>query len=134
MKKQTKPKKKYLDDLWRKIVYLRAGYKSELSGALKADGIILHAHHVYGKSSLALRYDLRGGICLTQYEHLWGVHSHDPSQAKEYLEQIEKYIKKREGENIYESFKICKYISKPNIYIIELTLKETLKQLEKKAG
>jgi hypothetical protein len=131
MKKQ-KSKNKLLADrcyeLWRQIIYLRSGEKSELSGKSARN-----AHHVRGKSTNALRYDIRNGINLTISEHVFGIHSHDPFTNKNYHEAIDEYIIKREGKDIFDTFMLEKNIkSKTNLAMTELYLKAQLKALQAK--
>jgi hypothetical protein len=66
---------KECDDLWRDCVYLRANFKSEMSGhpgwndnGERVAG--LNAHHIAKKSNHWLRYSLRNGMCLLEFEHL----------------------------------------------------------------
>ena len=125
MKKKQKTKKQLCFDrcekLWKEIVKLRAGYKSEISGR---EAKPAHPHHSFGKSSYALRFDLRGGVCLTAREHQ-KVHN-DPS----FDEQVKEYVKKREREDIFTILKAQKNCAGVDIYIIELALKQKLKELK----
>lgn len=96
---KSKTTKKELDELWTLIIKTRAGFRSELSGGKgkKIGGdIILTAHHIFGKSNNRLRYDLKNGICLSNYsEHIWGVHNrNNPPLAYSIHEQILKKIGK----------------------------------------
>jgi len=72
------------DELWSLIIKGRAGNVSELSGK----GGALHAHHLFGKSSLRLRYDLDNGIACTQGEHKFGFHH--ASRAADYMDKAAK--------------------------------------------
>lgn len=56
----------YGDALWREIVFVRAGYRSEISG--RSD--IVQAHHIFPKGRHPrLRWWVINGICLTKGEH-----------------------------------------------------------------
>jgi len=130
--KKKKSKNKLLHnrcyELWRQIIYLRSGEKSELSGKSARN-----AHHVRGKSTNALRYDIRNGINLTVGEHLYGIHSTDPMKSREFHEVIDEYILKREGNDIFDTFMLEKNIkSKTNLAMTELYLKAQLKELQAK--
>lgn len=130
--KKQKSKTKLLADrcynLWREIVYLRSDGKSELSGQPARN-----AHHVRGKSTNALKYDIRNGVNLTLKEHLYGIHSHDPMLAREFHEVIDEYILKREGKDIFDTFLLEKNIKcKTNLAMTELYLKAKLKELQDK--
>ena len=72
IRKDFRPTKKENDALWMKAVKLRAGMKSEFSG--KKDSYIA-GHHILGKQTLALRYDLRNGVCITTGEHCYIAHN-----------------------------------------------------------
>lgn len=133
MKKKRKKSKHTLqiermDRIWSEIIKLKAEYKSELSGDPTRP---LGAHHVHGKSTNYLRYDLRGGICLNNVkEHKFGVHSTDPSISGFYQDRIREYIKQREGENIFDILDLQKNTSGGNLDMIEIVLKEELKRFE----
>jgi len=113
--------------LWSEIVYLRSGNKSEISGQPTDKGN-RNAHHVKNKSNYMLRFDTRNGINLTNSEHILGIHSNDPDKVVYYHGLINEAIKKREGENILEILEAEKRNnSKPDIFLIELKLKQELK-------
>lgn len=65
-----RPTVKELEKLWSECVKARAGYKSEYSG--KTEG--LNSHHIHGKPSYRLRFELDNGVCLTAGEHLYIAH------------------------------------------------------------
>jgi hypothetical protein len=133
--KKIKSKKKLCfercDKLWREIIYLRAKGKSEISGA-PTDKNNRNAHHVWGKKTNTLRFDIRNGINLTVYEHIYQAHSSDPSVSIPFQNRIEYYIKQREGEKIYEMFQIEKNQTGSDIFMIEIYLNEELKKLQRK--
>jgi len=81
-----------LDIRWSYLIKLRAGLKSELSNR----NLNLNAHHINGKENYTLRYSLLSGICLTEDEHINGIHN--PNRAERYRE----LIKKARGQDIYE--------------------------------
>lgn len=78
--KDLKGKKldKKLDELWSYAVKLRAGFKSELSG--KTEG--LNSHHILGKSTHRLRWDIDNGICITNGEHKFIAHGSQSRSVK----------------------------------------------------
>lgn len=108
--------------LWKDIVKLRAKYKSELSG-LPADPA--HPHHVKGKSSYALRFDTRGGICITSAEH-YKAHATDNYDI---VTQMREYLKKREGESILEILELQRNRTGTKLDVIYLQLKQELEKL-----
>lgn len=69
-----------LDTLWANCIKLRAGHVSEYSGLGNAQFHILDAHHILGKSTMALRYALENGVCVTRTEHQ--TLAHGPAQAQ----------------------------------------------------
>ena len=123
-----KPSKAELDKLWAEIIKKRAGYKSELSGKGKKEGIEIAAHHIYGKSNLRLRYDLQNGICLENYkEHLWGVHNkNNPQLANKTFNRIAEYIGQKRL-NYLDS--LCNKTIKQDLNIIKIYLQSELKKL-----
>ncbi len=132
MKKKGKDKKLFnkCERLWKEIVKLRAGYKSEISGQ-PADPA--HPHHVFGKSSYAIRFDTRGGVCLTAGEHNYKAHG-DPYISYEFATTLREYLKKREGKNIIEILEMQKNRVGIDLNIVVLELEQKLKQLEKDNG
>jgi len=58
------------DKLWAKAIKLRAGMKSEHG---PADGY-LAAHHIIGKDTYALRFNLDNGVCITTGQHSFVAH------------------------------------------------------------
>ena len=74
---KKKSLKKECDELWAKVVKAKANYKSEISrkeGRQIGGESILHAHHIKGKATYRLRYEVLNGVCLTAGEHKFGVH------------------------------------------------------------
>ena len=124
MKKEQKKIFNRCTALWSKIVKIKAGYKSEYSGQ---EGL-LHAHHLLGKSSYALRFDTRGGICLTAGEHNFKAHSDDNYN---FVSELREIVKRREGENIIEILEMQKNRTGARLDIIELELRQEFKKLKK---
>ncbi len=119
------------DELWKECVKIKAGYRSEISGRSKDQGFIMGAHHVFGKVSNALRYDLRNGICLDNNgEHINGVHNKYNYQiANEYAEIIRQKIIEREGVGIFEKLNQLKWITKIDLQLVKIKLEEEKKRL-----
>jgi hypothetical protein len=122
MKLPKKPDtKKHCDELWSKLVKLRAGNKSELSGKTKS----LHSHHIFGKPNLRLRYELDNGICLTSGEHFYTAHV----QGRKYI--IEDLARKRLGKKRYaELEQMCSKSFKSFLPAIQIYLENELKKYE----
>lgn len=119
------------EKLWNEVVKLRAGWKCELSGIFKAQGIVLAGHHAFGKSTYALRFDTRGGICLENYRHhIGGVHSKDPSVASVYHQKIMDRLKQREGDNIEIILLSLKRDTSADLQLIKIKLKQELKEVK----
>ena len=66
------PTLKELDVLWSKVIKLRAGMKSEYK---HIEGSYLVAHHITGKNTLARRYALENGVCITTGQHHYVAHN-----------------------------------------------------------
>lgn len=119
-KKKKKPRqklKKHLDDLWRECVKLRASSKSELSDQEGVD-----CHHIARKPNDFLRYDLDNGICLTKWEHRYGIHGNHEEKYRD-------LIKKVRGEDIYEKLRMRRNYQ-CDLKEVELYLKQKLKELK----
>jgi len=123
---KRKSLKKRCDKLWFALVKLRANRKSELSGRNSEP---ITGHHIAGKSNYRLRYEPRNGICLlNQTEHIFGVHSNDPSKSRQYQDLIIAKI----GQDTWEwllSLKSCK--DKQDLTLIELYLKQEINKLKR---
>ena len=113
--------KKQCDDLWSKIVKLRAGNKSEISGKTES----LHSHHIIGKPGYRLRYELENGICLTAGEHFFGVHNQ--GRQKDYEERI----KTVRGQDIYERLSLLKNEKSKSLALIKIYLEQELDEIKK---
>jgi hypothetical protein len=73
----TREKMKQCDKLWAEIVKMKASYYSEYSnkaGRQIGGEDVLHAHHLMGKATRAMRYCIDNGICLTAGEHHFIAH------------------------------------------------------------
>jgi hypothetical protein len=99
---------KICDELWRQAVLKRAGYKCEKEGCTAAKGI--QAHHVFPRTIYALRHDLKNGIALCIFHHLYWAHKN----AVEFTEWIKTkrdipYLESRKhnrSRNDYEAIRI----------------------------
>lgn len=117
------PKRYYqkVEELWKKAVKLRAGMKSELGGV----GSQLHAHHIIGKPSYALRYSLDNGIAITGGEHK---KCHDPD-AKVALQYQKKCLRVR-GIEYDELKQLSNQVGSVNLIEMEEFLKGKIKEFE----
>lgn len=119
--KKGKSLKKECDEIWSKIVKLKAGMKSEISGKTES----LHSHHIVGKPNYRLRYEIENGICLTAGEHFFGIHH--TGRQKEY----ESKIKRVKGKDIYDRLEKLKGDnSKTNLKLVKIYLQEELKKCQ----
>lgn len=117
-KTDNKKLKKHLDDLWREYIKLRAGSKSELSGKEGA----LDCHHITRKPNNFLRYDLDNGICLSKWEHRYGIHGNHEEEYRELIKQVR-------GNDIYEKLRPRRNYT-CNLRDIEIYLTQKLKELK----
>jgi hypothetical protein len=97
------------ENLWKAVVNKRAGGKSELSGL---PGQV--QHHVYHKLNYRLRFDTRNGINLTNPEHCKVTFS-NPELCNEVIER-------REGEGIWDYYKMCKLTTKTDLKLVKIEL------------
>jgi hypothetical protein len=81
-----------VDDLWSKLVKLKAGNKCEYCG--KTDG--LNSHHLFSRTNRVLRWNENNGVCLCVYHHIFGVFS----AHKAPIEFIE-WLREKRGEGWY---------------------------------
>lgn len=114
--------------LWKEIVLLRAGYRSELSGKPgkqidKENGHVLHPHHILRKPNHRLRFGLGNGICLTAWEHMHGIHG-----ALE--EQYRRMIMAKRGADIYDKLYLLKK-STCDLNLVRIYLEQELAKLKK---
>ena len=70
-RKDFRPTIKELDKLWAKAVKLRAGMRSEYKHISES---YIAAHHIIGKPTHALRYNLDNGVCITVGQHKFVAH------------------------------------------------------------
>ena len=119
--------KKRCDDLWAECIKARAGYVSELSGkeGRQIGGpSILHAHHMFGKSSYRLRYELRNGIALTAGEHTFGVHHQGRREA------VEERIRLKRGEDWEYCSGLSKHPGKTDLKMVLIFLQNELRKVK----
>lgn len=113
--------KQECDKLWSRLIKLRAGNKSELSGKTEN----LHSHHIFGKPNLRLRYELDNGICLTAGEHKFIAH-HEGRRHK-----IIELATIRNGKKRMRELEMMRSgVSKTNLYQVKLYLQQELKKYE----
>ncbi len=113
--------------LWKEIVLLRAGYRSELSGKPgkqidKENGHILHPHHILRKPNHRLRFGLENGICLTAWEHTRGIHG-----ALE--EEYRHLIMAKRGADIYDRLYLLKK-STCDLSLVKIYLEQEFQKLK----
>lgn len=109
--------KKQCDELWSECVKARAGYKSEISG--KTTG--LHSHHLRGKSTYRLRYEIENGVCCTAGEHFYGFH------VTGRREKYEKIIEKTRRKDLWTYLDYCKWdVCKTSLPLVKILLENEL--------
>ena len=128
-KSKTQSLKLYCDKIWSDIIKIKAGNKSEISG--RSDGA-LTAHHVHGKGSYALRYDIRNGICLDNaHEHIYGVHNKfNHSITSHFQMRINERMVMREGQEIFEKLDQLRWVHDSDLQLIKIYLTNELKKLK----
>lgn len=127
MKKPRKTRRKNnlkseCDKLWSKLIKLRAGNKSELSGQTEN----LQSHHLIQKTAgYRLRYELDNGICLTKSEHFsW---HYVPIKH----EQMREQVKALRGNDIFIKLANLKsYKGKTDLKLIKVFLEKEIEFIE----
>lgn len=123
MAKKRKPEFKICDDLWSKLVKIKAGFKCEHCWKTK----FLNSHHIFSRVNWATRYDLDNGICLCSWCHTM---SQKFSAHRTPMEFAERVIETR-GRTRYDNLKAKakgirdKDYEKVEKYLIEETNKLT---------
>ena len=130
MKSAYKRLRKECDDLWGECVLLAAGFKSEISGinGKQIDpnsGSILDPHHIARKPNNRLRYELKNGICLTKWEHRYGIHG-------DYEEEYRDAIKRVRGEDIYEKMALLRNQTVKDLRLVKEYLEQERDKLRRK--
>jgi len=112
--------------LWREIIFLRAGYRSELSGKpghqFMKGGTVLHPHHILRKPNYCLRFSLDNGICLTEWEHSRGIHG-------KHEEKYRRLIIEKRGADIYDRLYLMKQ-NTTDLYLTRLHLEQEFAKLK----
>lgn len=103
---QKKPTKTSLDNLWSKIVKIRAGNKCEVCG--KTDG--LNSHHIFSRSNHSTRWDVQNGVCLCVSHHVFG----NFSAHKAPIEFVEWLKSKRDDDWYFDLRRRAQRPYKPN--------------------
>lgn len=117
-----KPSVKKLEDLWKKVVKARAGYKSELGGDV--EGQQLHAHHIMGKPNYRLRFELDNGICINGGQHFQAGDAYTCSE-------IRKQCLKVRGVSEEKLKMLGRQVGGTDLFLVELYLKRELKKWTK---
>lgn len=126
--------KEELEELWKQIIKVRAGFKSELSGIPSKQiggSKSITAHHIVGKGTDRLRFlDFDNGICLINgAEHIYGVHNkHDVVKARYYQDLIIKKIGQERYNKLLSLRKQCSK-KKTDLQAAKIFLKQTLDEL-----
>ena len=104
-----------LDHYWAVIIKQRAGNVCEYCSKVN----YLNSHHIFGRSNLAVRWDLENGICLCPGHHTFSTFSAHQSPA------FTDWIKERIGIERYRRIEARSYtIRKWTIPELEELLKE----------
>lgn len=96
-KKRLLKLQKRCDDLWERIIKIRAGFICEMTDE-EWELRYLVSHHIAGKQKSWLRWNLDNGVCLYSGSHFL-VHSQDTTIAHFCIEKL----KNKRGKDWYES-------------------------------
>jgi hypothetical protein len=127
MKKRTiKSIRKSCETLWSKIIRTRDKVCKRCG-----EPNTLNAHHIYGKSTLKLRFCLDNGITLCASCHKWATDSiHNMPKKKINLDLIDKHLTKQKQNMIVKLGNELSYNMSVEDYLdIEKDLKEKLEEL-----
>ena len=114
-----RPNKKQLDPLWTKAVKLRAHMKSEYRHIPDA---YIAAHHIEGKATLAMRYSLDNGVCVTTGQHKFIAHTQ--GRAKRFREWA---LKKR---GVTEEYLNIISRNRIDMFTMKIYLQQQIKKYE----
>ncbi len=95
--KQKKELEKKCDDLWTRIVKIRANFTCEITEE-KWELKYLVSHHIAGKQKSWMRWNLDNGVCLYSGSHFL-IHSQDTTIAHYSIEKL----KQKRGNDWYAS-------------------------------
>ena len=121
--KKRKTSLKLCDDLWSRLVKVRAGFKCEHCWKTG----FLNSHHLFSRNNWSTRFDLDNGICLCRWCHTMSFRFSAHKTPMEFTEWV---IEKR-GREWYDTLKAkAKWIrdkdyDKVEKYLIEETEKLT---------
>jgi hypothetical protein len=121
-RKDFRPTVKELDALWAKAVKLRAKMKSEYNDIPGN----LHAHHIIGKPTHALRWNLNNAVCVTGVQHFYVAHVQGRAQA------FKEWALKKRGVT-EEQLKLTSR-NRVDLFATKLYLEQKIAELRKKVG
>ena len=123
--------KQKLDDLWSDIIIARDKECQKCASTKN-----LQAHHIFGRSSLALRYCIEGGICLCANDHTFDAEAaHGPASHRFNWKQL--YIDRRfKDEENYDNIyylknKLKSYSTMKDLLELREVFREILKEEER---
>lgn len=115
--------KKQCDDLWSKLIKLKAGNQCEF--CKKDSG--LNSHHIFSRAKSSTRHDPDNGISLCAGHHCLS------SQFSAHLTPVEfvEWIKAKRGEAWYKRLRLrADSVFKPDYKLIKLALETEIKKYE----
>ena len=91
--------KKQLDKLWAEVVKQRANNICEYKDCKKTT--YLNSHHIFSRSNLSVRWDIKNGVCLCSGHHTLT----NDSAHKNPVEFVE-WLKQKRGEKWYNELRL----------------------------
>jgi len=122
-----RPSERCLLDLWREVVFLRAGYRCEYPGCRRGNREYLNPHHIYSRIHGSTKFDPDNGMCLCSGHHTLNENSahHDP-EFKEII--IANGVRTRE---FYDKLRMRAFSPCKNDYnLIKIALEQEIKRLK----
>lgn len=109
-----------LEKLWSECVKARAGFKSEYSG--KTDD--LNSHHIHGKPSYRLRFELDNGVCITSGEHKFlAHHAGREDKFKEWACKLRNFDREK-------ARRLSNNCGGNDLFLVQIYLKQKLKEFK----
>jgi transcription elongation factor Elf1 len=117
--------KKILDDKWSKVIKLRANFQCEWCGKRGISFKDFDAHHIYGKRSNTMRWNLDAGLCLCKLCHMKPHGKQGQRAVEDYWDWVKEYKGAAELERLrLESKRVKKFrledYEKLNLYLSQM--------------
>jgi len=122
------PSYKTLLGKWSEVVRERDNHQCQLCRVAKQPGVVLVAHHIWGKGAYPnIRFLLANGITLCQRGQYHGCHK---EEAHQNIKAFKNWVRERMGEEEWERLMLARRVMKVQDRLtVKLILKEELRIL-----